>query len=100
MTYLLSTGPASLTDSTAALVRLRIDVPSAAGLFATAHAADDDEDDEEAAQQTDNLACAIGQLHQAARGIEQSSDLAKTSALLEVLQDQTLQLLCNKVGAV
>lgn len=89
LTYVLSTGLKSLTEY-ASLVRLRVDVPTAA-------AAEDPADDEEAAcRQAEDAVCALGQLHQVIRGIEQQAEDARVAAVLELLQDRTLQLLCSK----
>jgi len=94
LTYILSAGANSLTDFTT-LVRLRVDVASAAASLAAA--AQDAEDEETAAQQAEDAACAVGQLHQVVVGIEQASDEARSSSLLELMGDKTLQLLCSKV---
>lgn len=94
LTYILSAGTNSLTDFTT-LVRLRVDVASAAASLAAA--AQDAEDEETAAQQAEDAACAVGQLHQVVVGIEQVSDEARSCSLLELMGDKTLQLLCSKV---
>lgn len=100
LTYLLSTGPQSFADLPNLLVRLRVDVPTAAAALEAAlceAGCCDDEDEESAAQRAQDAACAIGQLHQVIRGIEQAAEDARVSSVLELLPDRTLQLLCSKV---
>lgn len=94
LSYVLGTGSASLTEYST-LVRLRVDVPSAAAALAAA--AEDVDDDLTAAELAEDAACALGQLHQVIRGIEHSSDEARAAAVLELMQDKSLQVLCSKV---
>jgi hypothetical protein len=77
------------------LVRLRVDVPSAGAALAAA--AEDHDDEVAVAQLAEDAACALGQLHQVIRGIEESSDEARVAAVVELMQDKSLQLLCSKV---
>jgi hypothetical protein len=94
LTFLVSTGSNSLTQQSASLVRLRIDVPAAAA----ASTGDMDDDEETACMQEEAAVRAIGKLHQVIRGIEQQADDARVASVLELLQDRSLHLLCSKVG--
>lgn len=94
LSYVLGTGSGSLLEY-ATLVRLRVDVPTAAAALVAA--AEDVDDETAAAEVQQNAVCAIGQLHEVIRGIEQKAEDARVSAVLEVMQDRTLQLLCSKV---
>jgi hypothetical protein len=81
----------------ASLVRLRVDVPSTVAALAAAAADEGGDDEETAAQVAQAAVCAVGQLNEVIRGIEDKAEDAKVAAVLEVMQDKTLQLLCSKV---
>lgn len=96
LSYVLGTcGP--LIDHSS-LVRLRVDVPSTVAALAAAAADEGGDDEEAAAQVAEDAVCAVGQLHQVIRIIEGKAEDARIAAVLEVVQDKTLQLLCSKVS--
>lgn len=91
---LASSGP--LVDH-ASWVRLRVDVLSAVTALAGAAADEGAHDEEAAAQVAQDAVCAVGQLHQVIKGIEGEAEDAMDAAVLEVMQDKTLQLLCSQI---
>jgi hypothetical protein len=94
-------GPAGPLTSSSSLVRLRVDLAADAGAAAAEGNPDDDEDAHEAVvrERVQAAAAAVGRLHRTILNIEERSEEACTLAVLEVLQDHTLQVLCSKVSS-